>query len=93
MPNIALDVAVEAWPVDGTFTISRGSRREATVVVVTLSDGTMMGHGEAVPYPRYGETVDTVVAAIRSAAGVADRGALAQRLPAGAARNAIDCAL
>ena len=96
--TLALDVAVESFPIAGAFTISRGSRTEAIVVAVTLSDGRVKGRGECVPYARYGETVDGVVAAIRSvephlAEPAFDRARLAEVLPAGAARNALDCAL
>ncbi|MBN9018839.1 MAG: dipeptide epimerase [Rhizobiales bacterium] len=93
----ALTVAVERWPIAGRFVISRGARTEATVVVATITEGVLRGRGECVPYPRYGETVDGVVAAIEAmgaaiAAGM-DREALCAAMPAGAARNAIDCAL
>ncbi len=73
------------------FTISRGSRTEAQVLTVTVSDGAHQGRGECVPYARYGETLDSVTAQIQ-AASVTDRAAL-YTLPAGAARNALDCAL
>ena len=92
MPQPRLSIAVERFPVAGAFTIARGSRTEAVVVTTTLDDGRHQGRGECVPYARYGETVESVIAAIRSADGVADRQALAQLLPAGAARNALDCA-
>ncbi|MFL9823568.1 N-acetyl-D-Glu racemase DgcA [Rhodoplanes sp. SY1] len=87
----------EAWPIAGTFTISRGAKTEACVVVACVSDGTHLGRGECVPYPRYGESVESVLAAIEAmgpalAAGL-DRAALQEAMPAGAARNAIDCAL
>ena len=88
-----LSIEVETFPVAGTFTISRGARREATVVVATLDDGGVRGRGECVPYGRYGESVDSVVAQIRSAEGIGDRLSLQSQLPAGAARNALDCAL
>ncbi|NLH80052.1 MAG: dipeptide epimerase [Phyllobacteriaceae bacterium] len=95
---LALTVAVERFPIAGSFTISRGSRTEAVVVTATVGDGKVVGRGECVPYARYGETVEGVVAEIE---GVApdlarpgfDRARLAERLPAGAARNALDCAL
>lgn len=92
-----LDVAVERWPLAGVFTIARGSRTEAVVVVVTLTRDGVTGRGECVPYARYGETVDSVVAAIEAArpalcAG-ADRSTIGAAMPAGAARNAVDCAL
>ena len=55
------------------------------------------GRGEAVPYRRYGETVESVLAQIEEARAAieagADRAALQAALPAGAARNALDCAL
>ncbi len=88
----ALAVSVETFPVAGTFTIARGSRREAVVVVATLTDGAHSGRGECVPYARYGETVESVVAQLGSVSGVRDRLEVQARLPAGAARNAIDCA-
>ncbi|MCF1503324.1 N-acetyl-D-Glu racemase DgcA [Afifella sp. H1R] len=92
--SLSLDLAVESWPIAGSFTISRGSRTEAKVIVAHLKDGPHTGRGECVPYPRYGETVESVAEQIR---GVdldgLDRETLRQRLPAGAARNAIDCAL
>jgi L-alanine-DL-glutamate epimerase-like enolase superfamily enzyme len=90
-----LTVTAESWPIDGTFTISRGSKTAADVVVVELTaPGGLRGRGECVPYGRYGETVDGVVAALRGLepAGLT-RAVLAGALPAGAARNALDCAL
>jgi L-alanine-DL-glutamate epimerase-like enolase superfamily enzyme len=66
------------------------------VVVAELSDGTHRGRGESVPYARYGETPDGIVAAIEAVRPVLlrglDRGALQRAMPAGAARNALDCA-
>ncbi len=96
MSIILSDVRAERWPVAGAFTISRGSRTEAEVVVATVTDATHVGHGEAVPYARYGETVAGVIADIE-AVGRADNTLTPARLvdimPAGAARNALDCAL
>src|SRR5438105_2530570 len=93
----SLRVVTERWPIAGAFTISRGSKTQAEVVVAEVSDGLYRGRGECVPYERYGETVDSVSAAI---AGLApqvarglDRAELQSLLPAGAARNALDCAL
>jgi L-alanine-DL-glutamate epimerase-like enolase superfamily enzyme len=91
-----LTVEVEQWPIRGGFTISRGSKREAVVVVAKISNGTYSGRGECVPYARYGESVEGVVAAIHSCGAIASgasRTDLATLLPAGAARNALDCAL
>jgi len=93
---VFLTVAVESWPIAGSFAISRGAKTAAVVVVATLSDGEAHGRGECVPYARYGESVETVAAAIEAMrgqlAGGLDRAALQQAMPPGAARNALDCA-
>jgi L-alanine-DL-glutamate epimerase-like enolase superfamily enzyme len=94
---IELSARHEVWPIAGRFTISRGSRSEQHVVVVELSRDGASGRGECTPYARYGETVDGVLADIEAqraalADGSLDRLALQERLPAGAARNALDCA-
>jgi L-Ala-D/L-Glu epimerase / N-acetyl-D-glutamate racemase len=92
-----LKVSVERWPIAGGFTISRGTKTEAVVVVAQVRDGAAIGRGECVPYARYGETVEAVRDAIAGLAGRIAAGMtrkdLALLLPAGAARNAIDCAL
>ncbi|MEH3118983.1 MAG: dipeptide epimerase [Methylorubrum populi] len=92
-----LTVAVERFPIAGTFTISRGSRTEAVVVVATIEDGPVRGRGECVPYARYDETVESVAAALDGQAdwiaGGGGRFDLAARMKPGAARNALDCAL
>ncbi|MFM9849957.1 MAG: N-acetyl-D-Glu racemase DgcA [Hyphomicrobiaceae bacterium] len=90
---LRLQSSVETWPIAGAFAISRGSKREAHVVVATITDGQVIGRGECVPYARYGETIDTVLEALRSCEPFADRQTLRQTMPAGAARNALDCAL
>ncbi|MCG8708065.1 L-Ala-D/L-Glu epimerase [Brenneria sp. 4F2] len=93
---IELELCHESWPLQGTFTISRGSKSQADVVVVALRAGDVTGYGECVPYARYGESIESVtadIAALRDdlRQGL-DREHLQTRLPAGAARNAIDCA-
>ncbi len=92
-----LEFRIEKWPISGAFTISRGAKTEAGVIVVTISDGPAAGRGECVPYARYGESLESVGAQIgKLASGIErgiDREALQAVLPAGAARNAIDCAL
>lgn len=75
------------------FTISRGSRSEAQVLCVRIEDGGFVGRGECVPYARYGETLESVTAEIAGLPERFDRAALQELLPAGAARNAVDCAL
>lgn len=92
-----LSVAAEAFPIAGRFVISRGAKTQAVVVTATLAAEGRVGRGECVPYARYGESVDSVIGAIESARAAieagADRDALQRLLPAGAARNALDCAL
>src|SRR5215831_20707245 len=94
--SVMVRVSRERWPIAGAFTISRGSKTEAEVVVAELTDGVFTGRGECTPYPRYGETVPGVVAAIAGLADDIGRGldrvCLQSALPAGAARNALDCA-
>ena len=92
-----LTARIEQWPIAGAFTISRGAKTEAIVVVAEIHRGSLIGRGECVPYARYGETPEATLAAIlamqdRFAAGL-DRNALQSAMPAGAARNAVDCAL
>ena len=92
-----LALAVERWPLANVFTIARGSKTEAVVVVVEIERNGLRARGECVPYARYGETVEGVVEAIEAQreaieAGLS-RAALQDLVPAGAARNAIDCAL
>ena len=86
-------VVEEAFPLARAFTISRGSRTEARVLTVTVEAEGATGRGECVPYARYGETPASVAAQIRAVAPPFDRAALQARLPPGAARNALDCAL
>jgi len=92
-----ISVEAERFPIAGTFTISRGSKTEAEVITCTISDGDNRGWGECVPYKRYGETMDGVrdaIEAMRSQIeGGISREDLLDAMPAGAARNAIDCAL
>ncbi|ESZ03115.1 MULTISPECIES: N-acetyl-D-Glu racemase DgcA [unclassified Mesorhizobium] len=92
-----ISVEAERFPIAGTFTISRGSKTEAEVITCTISDGDNRGWGECVPYKRYGETMEGVRDAIkamrRQIEGGISHKELLDAMPAGAARNAIDCAL
>ncbi|ESZ76091.1 N-acetyl-D-Glu racemase DgcA [Mesorhizobium sp. L103C105A0] len=92
-----ISVEAERFPIAGTFTISRGSKTEAEVITCTISDGDNRGWGECVPYKRYGETMegvrDAVEAMRRQIEGGISRKDLLDAMLAGAARNAIDCAL
>ncbi|OJF93418.1 N-acetyl-D-Glu racemase DgcA [Pararhizobium antarcticum] len=95
--TISLHCAVEHFPIAGQFTISRGSKTVASVVTCTITTGGRSGRGECVPYGRYGETIDGVMAAIEAARPLVengiDRQGLREAMKPGAARNAIDCAL
>jgi len=90
-----LQVRIERWPIAGRFSISRGSKTEAVVVVAEICRDGLTGRGECVPYPRYGETPEATVNAIHSVGHWASftREILLQRMQPGAARNALDCAL
>ncbi|POT55178.1 L-Ala-D/L-Glu epimerase [Citrobacter amalonaticus] len=93
----SVKVYEEAWPLHTPFVIARGSRSEAQVVVVELEENGVKGVGECTPYPRYGESDASVLAQIMSIESQLARGLsreeLQKLLPAGAARNAVDCAL
>jgi L-alanine-DL-glutamate epimerase-like enolase superfamily enzyme len=94
MPVLDIEARSEVWPLKEAFTISRGSKTAANVVVVAARDGANQGRGESVPYARYGETVAGVLEQIRSAAPhVTARAELTNYLQPGAALNALDCAL
>jgi L-Ala-D/L-Glu epimerase len=95
LTNLKIEAKQEIFPLDHTFRISRGSRTEACVVTVRINDEQYMGHGEAVPIARYNQSTESVLAQIHSVADVSalDRNRLQELLPAGAARNALDCAL
>ncbi|QUJ75867.1 dipeptide epimerase [Sulfitobacter albidus] len=88
-----VEVTRDVFRLAQVFTISRGSRTQAEVLTVRLRDGDAAGWGECVPYARYGETLDSVTAQIEGLPGSFDRAGLYDLLPAGAARNAVDCAL
>ena len=95
--SLLLAARIERWPIAGAFTISRGAKTEAIAVVAEVSQGGHIGRGECVPYARYGETPEATLAALLSMREALGKGpgrqALQAALPAGAARNALDCAL
>jgi L-alanine-DL-glutamate epimerase-like enolase superfamily enzyme len=92
---LKIEAKEEFWPLNHPFRISRGSRTDAHVMVISVSDGGYTGRGEAVPIARYNQSATSVSAQIESIRGVRDlnRDNLQQLLPPGAARNALDCAL
>jgi len=97
---MTVQVRQEIFPLAQVFTISRGSRTETRVLTVEISSEGCKGRGECVPYPRYGESIESVTRQIEWMANelthlepAMNRAVLAERMPAGAARNALDCAL
>lgn len=92
-----LTSATETFPIAGGFTISRGTKTEAAVVTCRITADGHTGWGECVPYARYGESLDSVLAEIAAATAAVEAGAsrdeLRRIMRAGAARNAVDCAL
>jgi L-alanine-DL-glutamate epimerase-like enolase superfamily enzyme len=92
---LKIEAKEEIWPLHHPFRISRGSRKEAQVVVATMADGEHVGRGECVPIKRYNQSAASVLAQIESIQDIGDldRNKLQQLLPPGAARNALDCAL
>lgn len=92
-----ITVEAQSWPIAGAFTISRGSKTEARVVVASVTENGLTGRGECVPYARYGESEKDVVAAIKAQQQALSDGMTREQLqramPRGAARNALDCAL
>ncbi|MDW6004389.1 N-acetyl-D-Glu racemase DgcA [Vibrio mangrovi] len=85
------------WPIRGSFTISRGSKTSAETIIVEIEKNGVIGRGECVPYARYGESIEHVAAQIQGIfpeikCGI-NRQQLQPLLPAGAARNAVDCAM
>ncbi|MBR2573092.1 MAG: dipeptide epimerase [Loktanella sp.] len=87
---MTVDIKRDVFRLAQVFTISRGSRTEAQVLTVTVAGDGFVGRGECVPYARYGETLESVAAQIAGFAGAWPD--LQDTLPAGAARNALDCA-
>ena len=95
--SFELEAVEQSWPMDKVFRTSRGERTAAHVVLVTLTDGQHTGRGESVPSARYGESIASVLAQLQSLdlTNCADfnRRELQDLIPAGSARNALDCAL
>ena len=97
MAGRTIEIKHEVWPIAGKFTISRGAKTEAHVVVARITEGAITGRGECVPYARNNETVEGVMALISSLGARIEASLtsaeLQSLLPPGAARNAVDCAL
>jgi L-alanine-DL-glutamate epimerase-like enolase superfamily enzyme len=93
MSRFRLSATVERWPVAGAFVIARGAKTHVDVLVVDIHEDGVTGRGEATPIYYFGETTDTCLAQIDALPDQFDRSELQHLLPAGAARNAVDCAL
>ena len=97
MTQRKLTIRAESWPLKQRFSIARGSKISADVLSVEIKQDGHVGRGEAVPYKRYGESMETVTAAVEGIQTALENGmtrdALLDALLPGAARNAIDCAL
>ena len=97
MPALTLTATPQSWPLLKPFRISRGVKTTAETIIAQISDGTHCGKGECTPYARYGESVASVLSTLATIARTPDQfstpQAIAESLPAGAARNALDCAL
>jgi L-alanine-DL-glutamate epimerase-like enolase superfamily enzyme len=97
LPSLKLEAAEQSWPMDKPFRTARGARDAAHVIVVRLIDDQHTGWGESVPAARYGESIASVLAQLQQPdlANVPNfnREKLQELLPAGSARNALDCAL
>ncbi|KQV27808.1 mandelate racemase [Rhizobium sp. Root1203] len=96
MPR-SLEILTDSFPIAGAFTIARGTKTSAEVIVCLVSEDLAVGRGECVPYRRYGETMESVAAQIEAARPLLEAGLtrleLQRAMPPGAARNAVDCAL
>jgi len=94
--QLKINVFNEKLPLKNVFRIARGAKTQANVVVVTIDDGIHTGWAEAVPYARYNESVEIVMEQINALASsvltLENIGEILLTLPAGAARNALDCA-
>jgi L-alanine-DL-glutamate epimerase-like enolase superfamily enzyme len=91
-----LTVTRRAWPLARPLTTAHGVQTAVDLVVAEISDVESRGRAEAVPLLRYGESADSVVAALEAMKGAITSGlnreTLQSALPPGAARNALDCA-
>ncbi len=89
MSSNMIRITRDTFQLAEVFTISRGSRTEAKVLTVHIEQNGLIGRGECVPYARYGETLDSVTAQIEDYIANGNSAGM----PAGAARNAVDCAI
>jgi len=93
MSDFKINFRAESFPLAEVFTIARGSKTKADVILVEITKDGITGQGESVPYSRYDETIESVKSQIESLPSEFNRTSLQNLLPSGAARNAVDCAL
>ncbi len=97
MSQRTLIINTETWPLIKPFSISRGTKTEANLLVVEITEGSHVGRGESVPYARYGETMEGVRAQVESCKKAIEEGVprdnVSSLLEPGAGRNALDAAL
>tara|TARA_R110002167_G_scaffold2709_12_gene13441 strand:+ start:7681 stop:8682 length:1002 start_codon:yes stop_codon:yes gene_type:complete len=95
--NLSITCERQSIPLKQVFRISRGAKTNADVIVVKVSDGKHQGWAEAVPYSRYAETTQSAQQQVLEIAPKLcandPLSSLNHLMPAGAARNALDCAL
>ena len=94
--KLTINIFNEKQPLKNVFRIARGAKTQADVIVVTIDDGTHCGWAEAVPYARYNEFVDIAMEQVNAIAQTdvsnENMSETLSSLPAGATRNALDCA-
>ncbi|ART92629.1 L-alanine-DL-glutamate epimerase-like enolase superfamily enzyme [Zymomonas mobilis] len=93
----SLSIMGESLPLKTPFRISRGVKNTIDTIVANISESGVTGRGEGIPYPRYGQTVESALIEANSVSHKITehygREALLTLLPPGPARNALDCAL
>lgn len=97
MSGLTLKARRQSWPLAKPFRISRGVKTSAETVIVEITDGVHKGQSECTPYPRYSESVESVLKQLNFLAQNPEKfktsEAVQQAISPGAARNALDCAL
>ena len=93
----AVSVVAKNWPLHKPFKISRDVHMHSETIICDISEGDLVGRGEAAGVSYEGETQESIMQQIKEVAGEIASGIsredLQILLPAGGARNAVDCAL
>jgi L-alanine-DL-glutamate epimerase-like enolase superfamily enzyme len=92
-----LHIEIERWPFKTPFRITGYTFTESHVIVATVTEAGISGRGEAAGVYYRGETAQSMARQLEAIRPLLERGltraALQSLLPAGGARNAVDCAL